>query len=149
MGKIGVGKVMIRLTRNDYKPDICFWKNEKTQKFTEKQSAFPPPNFIIEILSESTKERDRVINMEDYTLRGVREYWLVDTESQTLEQYFLNEKKFDLALKVNSGILKSNDFGSFREEIVGDFNNNLDAAVLNLNETNSFVSSLITIDYQI
>ncbi|NJO00879.1 MAG: Uma2 family endonuclease [Bacteroidia bacterium] len=49
---------------------------------------FPPPDFIIEILSESTEDRDRGIKMIDYALRQVQEYWLIDPEAKALEQYF-------------------------------------------------------------
>lgn len=36
LGKVGYEKVMVRLTRNDYEPDICFWSTEKTASFRPK-----------------------------------------------------------------------------------------------------------------
>jgi Uma2 family endonuclease len=107
LGKVAVEKVMVRLTRNDYEPDICFWAKEKAQTFEEKQSAFPPPDFIVEILSDSTRERDYGVKMTDYALHGVREYWIVDTENQTIEQYVLKEKEYELLLKTRQGSLTS------------------------------------------
>lgn len=41
LGEVGYEKVMVRMTRNDYEPDICFWKKEKADQFEQKQSAFP------------------------------------------------------------------------------------------------------------
>ena len=107
LGKVAYEKVMVRLTRNDYEPDICFWKKERTLDFGKKQSVFPPPDFIIEILSDSTKERDYGIKMTDYALHGVQEYWIVDTDAQTVEQYLLENHTYKLAQKLKDGILYS------------------------------------------
>ncbi|WP_215240478.1 Uma2 family endonuclease [Dyadobacter helix] len=107
LGKVGVEKVMIRLTRNDYEPDICFWAKEQTVTFWQIQSAFPPPDFILEILSESTKERDYGIKMTDYALHGIKEYWIVDPENKTVEQYLLDQQQFQLAQKLKEGMLGS------------------------------------------
>jgi Uma2 family endonuclease len=107
LGKVAYEKVMVRLTRNDYEPDICFWKKERTLDFAKKQSAFPPPDFIIEILSDSTKERDYGIKMTDYALHGVQEYWIVDTDAQTVEQYLLENHTYKLSQKLKDGILYS------------------------------------------
>ena len=113
LGKIAYEKVMIRLTRNDYEPDICFWKKERTLDFGKKQSAFPAPDFIIEILSDSTKERDYGIKMTDYALHGVQEYWIVDTDAQTVEQYLLEKGTYQLAQKLKEGKLSSEVINGF------------------------------------
>lgn len=107
LGKIAYEKVMIRLTRNDYEPDICFWRKERTHDFGQKQSAFPAPDFIIEILSDSTKERDYGIKMTDYALHGVEEYWIIDTDNHTVEQYLLEESTYQLSQKLKDGVLAS------------------------------------------
>jgi len=114
LGKVGVEKVMIRCTRNDYEPDICFWKKERSQDFTQKQSAFPPPDFVIEILSKSTEERDRGIKFEDYAWHGIEEYWLIDTDKQTVEQYFLQEKQFVLHQLFTQGLIVSKVIEGFQ-----------------------------------
>jgi Uma2 family endonuclease len=113
-GKVGVEKVMIRLTRNDYEPDICFWNKDKSAQFEPKQSAFPAPDFVVEILSDSTKTRDYGIKMTDYALHGVQEYWIVDVEHETVEQYLLNGKVFELAQKLKDGMLESEVISGFR-----------------------------------
>ena len=107
LGKVGYEKVMIRLTRNDYEPDICFWNAETAARFGQKQSAFPPPDFVIEILSDSTQHRDYGIKMTDYALHGVKEYWIVDTDQETIEQYLPDGNTFFLAQKLKDGVLKS------------------------------------------
>lgn len=100
LGEVAYEKAMIRLTRNDYEPDICFWTKEKSINFESKQSAFPAPDFVVEILSDSTKERDYGIKMTDYALHDVKEYWIIDTEHQAVEQYILKNKSFELSQKL-------------------------------------------------
>ncbi len=112
LGEVGYEKVMVRLTRNDYEPDICFWSTEKAAAFQPKQSAFPPPDFVIEILSDSTRDRDRNagpvgIKMTDYALHGVQEYWIVDTEQEAVEQYIVEGNTYQLAQKLKDGQLSA------------------------------------------
>ncbi len=107
LGEVACEKAMIRCTRNDYEPDICFWRKDKSQRFAPTQSAFPPPDFMVEILSESTETRDRGVKMIDYALHGVQEYWLVAPESYAVEQYLLKEKAFELHQKLKTGTVAS------------------------------------------
>lgn len=117
LGKIGYEKVMVRLTRNDYEPDICFWNAQVANGFGLKQSAFPPPDFIVEILSDSTKDRDYGIKMTDYALHGVQEYWIVDVEHETVEQYLLEGNTYSLAQKLKDGILASEVIMGFQIKV--------------------------------
>ena len=103
LGFLGFEKVMCRFTRNDYEPDICFWSKEKSKEFTDNQTVFPVPDFIVEILSKSTEVRDRGVKFEDYTLHKVSEYWIIDPQSETLEQYFQEDGKFKLHAKLKEG----------------------------------------------
>ncbi len=103
LGKLGIEKCMIELNRNSYEPDIVFWKNDKADKFTQKQKIFPTPDFIVEVLSDSTEKNDRGVKFEDYALHGVQEYWIVDTSKETIEQYLLQDEKFELEIKSKEG----------------------------------------------
>lgn len=42
---------------------------------------------VIEILSPSTARRDRIVKRALYQRAGVPEYWLVDTDSRTIERW--------------------------------------------------------------
>lgn len=122
LGKVGYEKVMVRLTRNDYEPDICFWTAEATANFEQKQSAFSPPDFVVEILSDSTRDRDWIaspvgIKMTGYALHGIREYWIVDTEHETIEQYLPEGNTFVLAQKLKDGTLESEVIAGFRSSV--------------------------------
>ena len=89
LGLIGIEKVMIALTRNDFEPDLVFFDNEQMASFEEDQLLFPAPRFVAEILSKSTAKNHRTVKKEDYALHGVEEYWIVDPKKETVEQYLL------------------------------------------------------------
>ena len=91
LGIVGAEKVMIRCTRNDYEPDIVFFKKETSQYFKDDQLIFPAPDLAVEILSKSTKGNDYGIKFEDYAAHNVGEYWIIDTEIESVEQYVLND----------------------------------------------------------
>lgn len=106
LGIVGAEKVMIRLTRNDYEPDIVFFSNEKCAAFSPDQMLFPPPDLAVEILSPSTEKYDREIKFADYAAHGVSEYWIVDPEQKSIEQYLLTGKDYRLNVKLHDeGIL--------------------------------------------
>ena len=107
LGIVGVEKVMITLSRNDYEPDICFFSAEKARDFTDEQIQFPAPDFVVEILSESTEERDRGIKMRDYAAHKIPEYWIIDPKEKTIEQYWLKDKHYELHQKVAEGKVTS------------------------------------------
>jgi Uma2 family endonuclease len=103
MGRVGVEKLLISLTRNDYEPDVCFWKSEKADLFDDEQMRFPAPDFVAEVLSPSTAKNDRGVKFDDYESHGVQEYWIIDPEKQTLEQHVLENGQYDLRLKASEG----------------------------------------------
>lgn len=43
----------------------------------------------MEILSDSTESRDRGVKFQDYAASGVREYWIIDSETRVIERYHL------------------------------------------------------------
>jgi len=107
LGFVGIEKIMISLTRNDYEPDICFFEKEKAKNFKRKQLQFPAPDFVVEVLSDSTAKNDRKTKFQDYAAHGVTEYWIVDADKQTIEQYFLQNEQYELVLKAKDGTIES------------------------------------------
>ena len=107
LGFVGHNKLLISLSRNDYMPDICFFGNQKAKDFTAKQEQFPAPDFVVEVLSDSTAKNDRETKFQDYAAHGVGEYWIIDAEKQTVEQYFLQNEQYELLLKAKDGAIES------------------------------------------
>ena len=60
---------------------------------------FGAPDFIAEVLSQSTAKKDTGIKVAKYVAAGVREYWIVDSRRQRIIVYILNEEGyFDISL---------------------------------------------------
>ena len=117
LGYVGYEKVMSAFTRNDYEPDVVFFGIEKSAAFQKGMWKYPVPDFIVEVLSEGTENRDRGIKMEDYEAHGVQEYWIIDPVEESVEQYFLHDGKFKLHLKSGQGIIKSQVITGFSIDI--------------------------------
>ncbi|MCE6988963.1 Uma2 family endonuclease [Dyadobacter sp. CY323] len=122
LGFVGVEKIMITLTRNDYEPDICFFIKEKSSHFTKNQTLFPAPDFVVEITSPSTEKRDRGVKFKDYQAHSIEEYWIIDPDQETLEQYHLKGEEYELVLKSAIGTVTSFAIPGFQIPIQAIFN---------------------------
>lgn len=130
LGFVGVEKIMITLTRNDYEPDICFFNKEKSVQFAEDQKLFPAPDLVVEVLSDSTKKTDKGIKFEDYQAHGIREYWIVDAEQKQIEQYVLNGDTYNLVLKSDNGEIKSHVLEGFIIPVASAFDEKVNISTL-------------------
>ena len=54
------------------------------------------PDLVVEVLSPSTAKKDRLHKKAVYGTCGVREYWLVDPENRTIEQYLPQDGRLEL-----------------------------------------------------
>ena len=52
-----------------------------------KNRIYGAPDFILEVLSKSTRRRDMVIKLQKYANAGVKEYWMVDIEGRRVFVY--------------------------------------------------------------
>lgn len=50
------------------------------------------PDFVVEILSKSTRKKDMTLKLRKYKNAGVREYWIVDPEKRTVIVYALEQE---------------------------------------------------------
>jgi len=53
-----------------------------------------PPDLVIEIISPSTARYDRIYKFRKYQQAGVREYWIVDPETNTLQVCILENGRY-------------------------------------------------------
>lgn len=113
LGYVGYEKVMTALTRNDYEPDVVFFKQEKAAHFKKGHWKYPAPDLVVEVLSEGTEHRDRGIKFQDYAAHKVEEYWIIDPIEETIEQYFLEGEEYKLHLKLEEGMIRSKAVAGF------------------------------------
>ena len=117
LGQVKSEKCLCVFPRNDYEPDVVFFGPKKSATFTHDTLKFPPPDLAVEVLSQSTEVRDRGVIFEDFATNGVAEYWIIDADSQIVEQYLLDGSEYRLALKSGSGKLKSRVVEGFAVDI--------------------------------
>lgn len=130
LGYAGYEKLLVSLTRNDYEPDICYFGRDKADQFTPGQMRFPAPDLVVEVLSESTAAIDRGVKYDDYAAHGVAEYWIVDPEAQSVEQYQLAGDQYALAVKAQTGELRSSALGGFVIPVRAIFDDEINQSVL-------------------
>ncbi|MDR2182844.1 MAG: Uma2 family endonuclease [Clostridiales bacterium] len=82
------------LTENDRSvPDAMVVCNKDIIK---NDGVYGAPDLIVEILSPSTAKRDRSYKKNLYESCGVKEYWIVDASSLSIEVYWLVDRKYIL-----------------------------------------------------
>lgn len=89
LGQVTFEKTLCQFPRNDYEPDIVFFGIAKSAHIQPKTLLHPIPDFVVEVLSESTEAIDRGIKFTDYEAHGVQEYWIVNPDEEFVEQYQL------------------------------------------------------------
>lgn len=55
------------------------------------------PRLLIEILSPSTTRHDRTTKLDAYEQAGVKEYWIINPKTESLEIYYLEAAEYALA----------------------------------------------------
>jgi Uma2 family endonuclease len=97
---------LIACTRNVYQPDFCFFHKDKGI-MSDEEPLLPPPDFVVEILSKQSENYDREVKLIDYCAHKVAEYWILDPETLTLEQYHLEGDEYKLIHKSRNGFIVS------------------------------------------
>ena len=65
---------------------------------------FGAPDFIIEILSRSTRKRDMTLKLMKYANAGVREYWIIDPERLSIVVYDLEHEELPALYNFKSDV---------------------------------------------
>lgn len=77
---------------NVVQPDLLFVARKHSAIVGEKNCQ-GPPDLAIEILSPSNEKHDLVVKRNLYSKFGVREYWIVDPQSETITLLAFGENK--------------------------------------------------------
>ncbi|MFN0049508.1 MAG: Uma2 family endonuclease [Cytophagales bacterium] len=97
LGKIVIAPIDVQLNKNNiFQPDIVFVATANTN-ILQKNRIVGSPDLVVEVLSEGTAYLDYKKKKSVYEAEGVKEYWIVDPESQSIEIYANTpEKEFKL-----------------------------------------------------
>jgi len=61
----------------------------------DKRGCIGAPDFIVEIISPATAERDMHEKKELYQQHGVKEYWIVFPNEEIIQAYFLKQNRYE------------------------------------------------------
>lgn len=130
LGLVHVEKAMTSFPRNDYEPDVLFFGLAKAALVEPDTLRFPIPDLIVEVLAPSTEARDRGVKFEDYARHGVDEYWIVDTEAQTVEIYRRAGDIYPPVGRQSEGVLTSDIVAGFEIPVAAIFDEDTNLAAL-------------------
>lgn len=71
-------------------PDLFIICDREKKKL---KNIYGAPDFVLEILSPSTWEKDLQLKLRKYRLAGVREYWCVDPERRRVYVFWFEQSK--------------------------------------------------------
>ena len=102
LGVVFMAPYDVILSDNDtLQPDILFVAESRRNIITHR-ACEGAPDLVVEVLSPSTSQRDLVLKRSRYAMFGVREYWIVNPATGTIEVLALQEGEY-VSLGVYSG----------------------------------------------
>ena len=95
LGQLVVAPVDVFLgNKNALQPDILFISNER-KSLIEEDGLHGAPDLVVEILSPSTARFDLEEKKDVYERFGVKEYWIVEPASRSVQGYALVNNSFE------------------------------------------------------
>ena len=116
----------VQLNQDDrtmVQPDVVIMCN---RDIIQRKVIYGAPDLVVEVLSKSTRMKDRNIKLRKYREAGVREYWMVDPEQRQVIVYLFEEQQihsqmiYDFGEQVPVGIFDGEcqvDFEEIYEEV--------------------------------
>ncbi|MEN9444859.1 MAG: hypothetical protein RIS47_1749, partial [Bacteroidota bacterium] len=102
---------------NIFQPDILYISVAR-QSQMQQNRIVGAPEFVVEILSKGTEERDRNIKMTQYGAYDVVEYWIVNPNEAFIEVYYNESKNLQLVQTAKPGdIIRSKAIVGFELEV--------------------------------
>ena len=71
---------------NTFQPDLLFVSAERRHILSER-GVTGAPDVVVEVLSESTRQRDLNVKLPVYGRNGVREAWMADLRAETVSKF--------------------------------------------------------------
>ena len=81
---------------NTFQPDLLFVSAER-QHILSERGVNGAPDVVVEVLSESTRQRDLNVKLPVYARNGVREMWVADLRNGTVSKYVGDGETLTLA----------------------------------------------------
>ncbi len=95
LGKTGIAPLdMVLAPRRSVQPDVVFISTARLGIIRDR--VIGAADLVVEVISPESRRRDRFDKRDLYEQHGVREYWLLDPEAQTVEVLRLQAGEYEL-----------------------------------------------------
>jgi Uma2 family endonuclease len=119
LGKvIGAPIDMVLSPHRAVQPDVAFIAKDRLAII--QRVIMGPADLVAEIVSLQGRSRDRIEKRDLYEQHGVKEYWIIDPEAQTVEVLALVNGRYELVLRSLPGETASSRLLPGFEVSVGD-----------------------------
>ena len=94
-GQVFIAPVDVVLDeKNVVQPDVLFIQNARMD-IIDARAIRGAPDLVVEVLSPGTRRRDRTVKTALYADAGVREYWVLDPRTRSIEVLVLEKNGFE------------------------------------------------------
>ncbi len=98
-------------------PDLLYVSGEQ-QSMVKETRIDGPPALVVEIISPTSRRKDRVQKMQIYQNAGVQHYWLVDPGEKTLECFSLRDGLYALlAAGMEDDVVRHPEFAGLEVDL--------------------------------
>lgn len=94
---VGAPIDMVLSPHNVAQPNVAFIARERLNII--QRVIMGPADFVAEIISLGGRSRDRIAKRDLYEQYGVKEYWIIDPEPETVDVLVLVNGRYDLAMR--------------------------------------------------
>ena len=91
---VGAPVDMVLSPHGAVQPDVAFISRERLA--ISQRAIMGPADLVAEVVSLGGRSRDRIEKRDLYEQHGVREYWIIDPEAQTVEVLGLVSGRYEL-----------------------------------------------------
>lgn len=109
----GIAPIDVQLDKDDrtmVQPDVIIDCRKKKNRIR----IIGAPDFVLEILSESTRSKDVIIKTAKYMNAGCREYWIVDPKNETVLVYDFENDDYPISYSFTDKIPVRISGGKFK-----------------------------------
>jgi Uma2 family endonuclease len=101
-------------------PDLAGWRRERLPVVPDEAHLELAPDWICEIISQSTERIDRGLKIHIYAREGVRHLWLLNPDTQTLEVLRLHgEQWLVAAVHTGGAVVRAEPFDAIEFDLSG------------------------------
>jgi Uma2 family endonuclease len=117
---------MVLSPHRTVQPDVAFISKDRLNII--QNVIMGPVDLVAEVISLGGRHRDRIEKRDLYEQYGIKEYWIIDPEPQTVDVLFLERGQYQLAMRRGRGEIAASHLLPGFEVVVTDLFGNASQA---------------------